>query len=780
MFASAQPSERFAILPPTGTSTAAKPCMSIPGRTVAANNIGEICACLAALTCLDKQDSLIIDSSLDTFASSMKVQGWAARDDVDQGYFRSVAQCFYSELCSLSADYERCNQLVQKRWDIVTEHFVGAMLDSNTLERFPSMNLRRIKENGGARSERKQSLRLKLANSARQSDDPTRESINEAGARLGRGEKENSPGPSYNSSHLWSFCKSLGKAAARRDGVSGGIIREFRLDSVFLDLDSDLASRPRDSIQLVSLEKECLKRMMFFRGILGNSARCRSMTGTLNFEALSNLIIACCCHELASISKGVHYQARFGRKNADDGAKTYKHARLLELQSCYTELTIGLLAWILRECPSTKSASFESTLQCVRDQLFSQILSKRTTIDMHQTLQSLYSVATPGAIGVNTVTRPLAATETDESGVLNDVSLAVVRRSREIILHIALEQRENGLRNVYCLLNAFVTLGIHCKANSLGDGEERHFLDLFASSMYDDIRNTSAVSRPGTNVSPLQRALDEYMRHVALVRDGRHQESTDALQHLSHVMLRQFLVPKLFKDDVVLSQKKGILFLLSTILQVELKRSAQEEGLEVHFIASIAKGLASCVRSSLESPVVDDELVCIAFQCTKYSLTFPVLESDDSSASDDTVLSWSRRYQNSDASSNKPPHALYLWTFATWMNCVGKMIVGRTDADEKRLHEFRSTAVSLVMQGKSIWNDQESEDELVQESSRLVSLESRVFVEKENTRPVTNVYAKAKPKQQQSTDSIEKKEWKPSSSVCRAAKELEAKFIAVL
>ena len=153
-----------------------------------------------------------MNSSLDYIARPVKSLGWRAREDSDQGYFRTTAQCFYSELSSISVEYKQCDRIVRKRWDNIVEHFVDSMLDSNTLERFPSMNLKRIKENGGKRSERKQSLRLKLAN-VQQSNSITRDSVNIVGARLGKGEKESCPGPAYNSSHVWSFCNSLGKAA---------------------------------------------------------------------------------------------------------------------------------------------------------------------------------------------------------------------------------------------------------------------------------------------------------------------------------------------------------------------------------------------------------------------------------------------------------------------------------------------------------------------------------------------------------------------------------------
>jgi len=757
--------------------------MSIPGRIRAANNIGEICACLAALTSLEKHDFPTVRASLDAFTCPMELQGLDARDDADWSYFRTVAQCFYSEVCCLSADYEPCDRLVQKKWEIVVEYFIDAMLDSNTLERFPSMNLKRMKENGGVRCERKQNLRLKLSNSKRRSKDTAHESVNEAGARLKKTEKGNSPGPAYNSARVWSFSRSLGKAIARKEHGPGALTRDSRFGNLFVELDSDLTMGPRDSIPLVSLEKECMRRFTLFRGILSYSAKHTLAGGAISFESLSHMIIACCCHQLFSISKGVHYQACFGRKEGDNDAKSYKHARLLELQSCYAELTVALLSWILRECPTCRSTTFEATLQSARDQLFSQMLLRKTC-NVHQSLQQLYRVATSGAVVNTTAARTLASSEGDESGVQNDVFVAIVRRSREIALHLALDQRSNGMRNIYCLFNSFMTLGTSCRANSYQAGicDEWTF-DMIAKSLESDNQGASAISRISVDTSPFQQALDDYMRHVSLNRAASREEPKATYQ-LRHVAIRQFLVPKLLKEDVQLSQKNGILRLLFNILQIEASKSnfTSQEALEVQLIASMAKGIASCLRSALESPSVDDDLICHAFQCARLSLILPYLSEGSPSdmRQEDTVLSWSR-HRKDDTDAGKPPRALYLWTFATWMNDVGKMIVCRTDEDKQRFYDFRAKSVSLTVQGQSIWSDKDTcDDDVVTVSSRLVSLEAKVFVEKENTRPITNVYAKSKPKPQAAVTPRDHAEWNPSSSVRRAAKELQAKVLAVL
>jgi hypothetical protein len=474
---------------------------------------------------------------------------------------------------------------VQKSWDNIVEHFVDAILDSNTLERFPSMNLKRIKENCGARGERRQRSRISLANSTRHSGDHTTNSVNEAGARLGKGEKENCPGPAYNSSHLWTFCESLGKAMARV-GVGE------RLHKLFVEVDSDLIDIPGDSISFVSVEKECLRRVRLFRGILSYCSGHGPTEGALSFESISNQIISFCCCQLAAIAKGVHYQARHDRNEAASNTNLYKHARLLELQSCYTELTVSLLSWILRECPTSKSTMFESTLHCVRDQFFSRVLLGKKC-DIHACLEQLYNVATPEDASSAAAVHSSATLEADESGVLNDIFVAIVRRNREIMVHLASNHFHDGMKNVYCLLNSFTTLATDCKEDS-ADKSDEWALDSIAKSMDGEHQAALAGSHLLTETSQFQRDLDEYMRHVTLERVTGSEEST-CLQQLRQVVIRQFLAPKLLKDDLTLLQKKGILRFSSTILPIETRRSGSthQQPLELNLIASMVKGIAS-------------------------------------------------------------------------------------------------------------------------------------------------------------------------------------------
>lgn len=299
--------------------------------------------------------------------------------------------------------------------------------------------------------------------------------------------------------------------------------------------------------------------------------------------------------------------------------------------------------------------------------------------------------------------------------------------------------------------------------------------EMLSKALDDGNLISLATSSLPSNTSPFQRAVDEYMQHVATRRAVDGQEAL-AMRSLRLVVIQQFLIPKLLKDGVLAAQKKGILRLLAKLLQMEGRASATDAGLEVTVIASMAKGIASCIRSALESPLVDDDLVCHAFQCSRFLLTLPYL-SEESSERQDSVLSWSRREQDG---TTTPRYALYLWTFATWMNHVGRMIVGRTDQDCKGFQEFRLRATSLTSQGRSIWSDDENfvSTTVLEVSTRFVALEARVFVEKENALPVTNVYAKSKAKP--AVDVRTPVEWTPSSNVRRAAKELQAKVIAVL
>jgi hypothetical protein len=753
--------------------------MTVQGRTQAASNVGAICSCLAALTSLQKQDFDVVDSSLDLLTGPLRRRGWNDQVDPDQSYLRQVVQCFYSEVCCLSADYEQCDRLIRKRRDDIMEHFIEGMLDSNTLERFPSINLKRIKANGGPRSERKESLRLTLANCTIQSDDCELDSINVAGARLRKGEASDLPGPPYNSLHLWSFSENLRKLFSRTrdcpsiDGATGQ-------DQGFMKLDSDLSTRPPDMIPLVSLEKECLKRMALFRGMLSYSASNSRAEGALCFENLSNLIFSSCSYQLVQISEGVRYHAR---ANREDGSMSYKHARLLELQSCYIELTVTLLTWVLREVPRPISDPFAKTLQHAKENLLSKVLLKQDC-NVNSALRQLCTVATTRLIQNDIGVGSSVTAEADKSDprLLDDMFFAAVRRSRQIVLHLASEQHAG--RNVYFLLDSFLAVGRDSSESTVLDRGQGHYAaELIARSMECDVRKATAVSYLQMDRSLFQEALDEYMRHVELSR-GLGSKELRSIQQLRHVAMRQFLVPMLIKDYVSLAKKRAILCLLSHLLQSEASRMAsRQELLEIHAIVDLAKGLASCLRSVLESHTVDDALICKAFQCARHVLNLPSPLIDDSScqSQEDIVLSWSRHCKD-DFDEERPPFSLYVWTFATWMNNVGKMLVGRTDEDKKRLVEFRSKSTTLTSQGRSIWSgDTYLDHDVLIASSRLIELEGKVFAEKENGRLVTNVYAKPKLKvTPASASSTKADEWHPSSSVRRAAKELMAEVIAVL
>jgi hypothetical protein len=399
-------------------------------------------------------------------------------------------------------------------------------------------------------------------------------------------------------------------------------------------------------------------------------------------------------------------------------------------------------------------------------------------------LRQLCTVATTplGQKDIRVGSLVTAEADKPDQRLLDTMFFAAVRRSRQIMLHLASEQHAG--QNVYFLLDSFLAVGRDSSGSTLLDcGQGDYAAKLIASSMECDVRIATEASYLQMDRSIFQEALDEYMRHVERSRGLGSKELRSILQ-LRHVAMRQFLVPMLIKEHVSLTKKRAILCLLSQLLQLEASGMAsRQEPLEIHAIVDLAKGLASCLRSALESHTIDDTLICKAFQCARHVLNLPSpLKADSSCQSqEDIVLSWSRRC-NDDSDEARPPFSLYVWTFASWINYVGKMLVGRTDEDKKLLVEFRSKSTTLTSQGGSIWRgDAYPYHDVLVASSRLMELEEKIFAEKENGRLVRNVYAKPKIKMTPaSASSTEADEWHPSSSVRRAAKELMAEVIAVL
>jgi hypothetical protein len=359
---------------------------------------------------------------------------------------------------------------------------------------------------------------------------------------------------------------------------------------------------------------------------------------------------------------------------------------------------------------------------------------------------------------------------------------AAVRRSRQIVLHLASEQHAG--HNVYFLLDSFLAVGRDSSESTpLDRGQGDYAAGLIARAMECDVEKTTAVSYLQMDRSIFQQALDEYLRHVECSR-GLGSKELRYIQQLRHVAVKQFLVPMLGRDYVSLAKKRAIVCLLSHLLQPEASCiPSRQDLLEIHAIVDLARGLASCLRSALESHTIDDALICKAFQCARHILNLPSPLNADTPCQnqEDNVLSWSLRCSD-DSNEARPPFSLYVWTFAKWMNYVGQMLVGQTEEDKKQLMEFRSKSTFLASQGRSVWSgDTYPYHDMMVVSSRLLELEGKVFAEKENGQIVKNVYAKPKLKvKRASASSTETDEWHPSSSVRRAAKEFMTEVIAVM
>ena len=772
-----QPSDQFAVLPEAPVTFGVNSCPTNQGRALASRQIGAICACLAALATSKNRDSNALYISLDSLFRPSQSFGWNDFDDCDKSHLRRVAQCFYSEICCLSADYEPCLRIVEKRCDHIFDCLLEAMLDSDTLERFPSINLKRIRDVGGTRSEQKEKMRLSFANSQRTPGSVKHATTNEVGARLKKGEENDLPGPAYNSSKLWIFIENFKNALSRIAGQQSNgesNANDYGGFSALVEFDLELANRSVDMIPLASMEQECLRRIMFFQGLLSYSARIGPSKGATSFEQLSSRIISLCTYQLVSISEGVKYHVHIGAKGVSD-TRTYKHTRLLELQSCYTDLTVVLFSWILRECPSPRAETLESILQCLRDTLFSRVLQGQKD-NVKISLTQLHGVAVTGS-RVNCVGAGRSTCDNDTSFLSDGMFDALIRRSREIVLHLANEQNSWGMGNAYCLFNSLLMAAMDSRDPSPGIDSisKDRTLALIASALASESHEKTGLSCLLSDRSVFQEAVDQSMRHL----EHSSPDELNSIQQLRRYAIHQLLVPKLVKKDIELAKKKGALLLMSHVIKSETNICSPEK-LDIPLIASIVQGLVSCLRSALESLEGDDELVSVAFQCAKYVLKLPVPSSEDDGK---MLLSWSR---DNACESTQPPFALYVRTFATWLNDLGKMLVGRTDEEKEAFKVFRNKAISSMARGRSIWspdNDAivEVDDHILNGSLRLIELEEKVFAEKENALPVVNRYAKpalpkAGPSGAQSGESV----WSPSASVCRAAKEVIAEVIAVL
>jgi len=482
--------------------------------------------------------------------------------------------------------------------DNAMECCIEALLDAETLSRFPSSNLDFVKSIGGERSAKKEQSRLAKLLEAKQSEnvgDTSYTDPDAVGIRKRKGDIFDAPGASYMSRRLWSFCGNLGALMAEfsrsEQQAETAMSRPTMMQVATALLQSDIklmtVSKAQifDGLTLGSLEREGLKRVVVMCSILRASA------------TFSSLVIYSLLDQIDAIASGVLY---YERNSSQEVLQEYAKAR--SLQHLYINFGMTIFAFLLRDINSDKSAEQSAFLW------------------NHVIVPSLrlQRIAAPSSFDV----KPLRAFSQDRSNMLylpssqnstamrpkslcEDLFNGVGRRLKELVLYCASDENESVTkRNFYALLESIVPHESLATIFSTGATEE---------------------SASDVNASTFLRSVDSFLSVMEPSKDYR-LKGFIAVSNFRHFAVRDFLLPKLKYPSISIEEKVTLMRLLLRVASNGITfnpKSAGDEDLQDD-VYEVAKTTSSLLHRGIECLDTCADLLEVVFRCATCLLTLEV------------------------------------------------------------------------------------------------------------------------------------------------------------
>jgi hypothetical protein len=696
---------------------------SIQGKSLISRQCRYICACIAALAAANRDRR--VSQILSTFMDPSSFENSDDKDDID--YQNMLVQVVSGNLCSLSCTMHHTVH-VRANWERILMHLVDLFLGIDILDKFPTCNLARVKENSGSFGEEKESSRLIAINSL--------QSQNSLGGKLRHLGEE-----------VWEFSANFSRALTMQDTNNDGRHSNNAITSKFagaLQSSSNIQLEPLEDFRS-SMELECLKRIKASQSIIDVLAA---------EEAYRPLFQRTCSHalrksasELVIISKRWDVLER-SYDAAEDDVTMHKCAKMLELVSSYTEIHITLLLRILIATPQNVSGEYSNLMKCIRERYLPSVIrgvEKDVTsaileiVELSRRIQG----AQRGNHG-NTLTDRNSKVS---RGVVSALRESAIRRSRELAIYISgLPEQAPSL--VKALLDAAVG-----KVPQSTPSEFIAFPDLIGQAFaFTSRKSYSTGDVLAIRRSPLQQAIDADVKRDRLFEGGWELLKTFKKNFLSESLQR---LMRRWTDKL---EKKNLVRLLQCMIEGDTWDLRSENTHAI--LRDLAKGLSESLRAALESDQVESSLVFAIMACAKSLAVSPMIDSGERS-----LAKWSSDIFSHESTSGNDLIAAYVWSTLLWFKFVAETIVDHGKSGSTTLEELRN---KLRAPGSCLWPL-----EARSESERHRDLMSRLFPERGRSTNIVNIYASKT--NQKVTTLIEK--WRPEANVCRVAKEYMAEII---
>ncbi|KAL3791298.1 hypothetical protein ACHAW5_006330 [Stephanodiscus triporus] len=563
-------------------------------------------------------------------------------------YLRQMATCFSSELLRLSKHSRFCKALVMQYSQKIFNYLFAALMDSDTLAMFPSSNLSLLYMLDGHNSRSKGNDLLSKAQNhlPLAPQDPDQESYK---IKRMKGEYFDTVGPAYTSKNIWSFLENFGQVLASSSPYDikcpVGTWQSFRsigtkivniCKTLQLDKDEDL----RELLPQVSVERECLKRLIVFQALFAPLKNCSidrldtvmggvcSVVSTMIIENL---------YYLSGIELELEEQRRIG---CDDSDTRYQRAKALAFHRAYTELCGTLMTLMLRQ-----NNNWESII--ARDFVRLNLIASafRGNLDLRRTIEEVavklnLCLRRRGHPGSSDGTLPLTLTE--------DLSMSFYRRTGDLLVYAAACGDKDNYRVV--LFNAF--RGFSSKGNAV--------IDAFITSVSSRLTLTpeTIIDRITLPSDGLGRAMNNRM----VSADVDSIDDLESMIELRDWVMNVFLVGRLGNDSTTRPCISMSLQLLTRMIKIFLsdefspRQKIYNDSGNLTSIATYTKlihSLKECLCNSVRSNL-DETFVAEFFCCARYFLALPyTLKAASLEKETVTLLSWVRASSPNTTDSNE-------------------------------------------------------------------------------------------------------------------------------
>jgi hypothetical protein len=740
------------------------------GRFLVAKEMCRICDCLSvALALANKKET-----HSEVKALLLKWIYPPNDDSEDADYFLRASKRLAAGICSLTEQYPNCQSFAMENADALLFSFIDSLCDSRRLELFPSCNLDTIRENGGESGLEQALALLDLLND----ETLTMHSQSSRLRQLQQRRKEKA-------AEIWIFCKNLGKSLLReKDVMTAGSLS--RLGHALLHTDDDLLQLEISQTGLISLEKESFRVVRFLRNLISRAAE-STESATALVERVGAWSLVVLVNQILAIVRSLKYHDQCATNLSRGSEQAFQGSTLTNLLSCYIEIFVSVLTWLLREVRHDGSDCWRDLTCVIRDTFLSPIL-RRQLGDTSSVLHGICSSA-------KSVLDRFKSRDQRATGIhgcakyfREEFLQSTLRRSKQILMASALNSGFSSLHNAM----------LESVLNAENDNE-----DLVAWKVGSSFPLPSRRPRKNQMWSyknPLHQDVDGYFDAAEEILNGSMDADDRRKVHLmKQSFLTIYIIPRLCHRRLELDKKRRVLKLLSYFLECHAKVTpslANVENplpplLDFNSVCATIKGLTLNIRQCLVQDRVDEGLFNNILVCATYlaNASVPI------DGCWKCLMEWSA--QTVEESSGKSMvqlnkgevDACYVWIFFQWLHCITTLVIKNNDEFKVEISSLRECCrEAMDDRGRGLGEEpldiHSASIRSEQWQALLVDFESFLFPSKaETVSSAINIYAKSSTawhdRKVATTSEEEPMEtWRPTPAVRRSAKEFIAAIVA--